>query len=283
MEQKPPTPTLPRLQFPRIVKWGCSYEFPYPHATLKELFCLLKRGGNIDTFLGKDYATCSLIIHAIKENHYKHLVIFFKNKRDRHIFNSDFKRALRLATILFEETEGQSYKDNPIEYDIVQFDEEYLKMKGGFECEFFVADRKFLRGISLPTPSEGFCIIHGNRDDFSDHFTQNVLTPLLTSPSFDTTLFELKVIYNDEATSKRGRGLCIGGKAHTLQLFDITGGQNIKCESTCRSCAVKHETWEDELKQREENDKHLDKLFTKRKAVDKSDILSKFKEEDAIS
>jgi hypothetical protein len=251
-------PPLPRLQFPKIVKWGDTYEFPYPYATLNELFCLLKRGGNSDLFLGKDYALSSLIIHAVKERKFKDITVFFKNARDRHIFISHFKRAIACATRLFTDIEGEN-NFIPFETEIGTFNEEYIQLKGktyDLRCEFIVAQAKTLRGTSAPTADEGFSIMHGNRDDFSSDFERRVLNPLLKMAD-QYPMYELKILYDDEdkeAISKRGKGLGVGNKARTLKLSEIVNNKNIKCDANCRSCLVKHETWEDELNQQKEQE-----------------------------
>jgi hypothetical protein len=259
METSPLPASLPRLQFPKIVKWGDTYEFPYPYATLNELFCLLKRGGNSDLFLGKDYALSSLIIHAIKERKFKDIAVFFKNARDRHIFICHFKRAIACATRLFTDIEGENSNFVPFEAEIATFNEEYIQMRGKtyeLRCEFIVAQTKTLRGASTPTADEGFSIMHGNKNDFSDDFTRRVLKPLLTMAN-QYPIYELAILYDDdddEAINKRGKGLGVGNKARTLRLFDIVNNKNIKCDANCRSCLVKHETWEDELKQQREQE-----------------------------
>lgn len=246
----------PRLSFPRIgKKWGPSYEYPYPEATFKELVCLLKRGGNLDTFLGSEYAICSLIIKAILENKIKQMVIFFPSRYTRSRLVGRLPKAIQCyyhSIGNYVATDENFSEIGGIE--INTFNEERLTMKNGFQCEFISCSVERLRGSGGGEVN----LIVGDLILFDAKITKKVLMPMIQMSNADT--YQLLCIRDDEATAKRGKGLCVGGKSFTLKMDQLSNTVNV-CDPTCRSCMVAHETWEQELENQEKAKLKFEKKF----------------------
>jgi hypothetical protein len=230
-----------RLYFPKIgEKWGPSYEYPYPEATLNEFICLLSRGGNLDTFLYKEYALCSLIIKIIISNQYKDVTIFFSSKYQRRKVIKCFSKSVRFYHIAFGDWTATEMPTIIGHFEVDKFNEELLSMDNGFRCKFVVcSDSRVMRGIG----GSEFNIIYDDISSFKSEIVRDIIQPLMICKD---NSFCLQVITDDIATTKREKKPCTGGKSFTLKLKPISYC-TIVCDSTCRSCLVAHDTWENEI------------------------------------
>lgn len=231
-----------RLFFPMIEEKMNMYEYPYMTATLKEMICMLKRGGSLSTFIYPAYAIASLIIKTILEKKYKRVVVFFSGIYAHRTFIKKFQKSLRMYYIGLGNYNAIVKIETIGDDEILELNDQVLKMKSGFRCEFFnINDSKMMRGMDLPDGDIGFTItcIGNNSETFRE-----IIVPYFTI--YKSYMLLRLDIYKDDAACKRKS---IGYGSLTLKLNELFLRSDLYlCDTTCRSCNKSKETWDDEIK-----------------------------------